>query len=214
MSTRKRGGGQEVREDIVAARSLLQHSHLAPTSAEDNFVEFEFALHHITEAFARWSSALHEYVSGELLPVHDVSVLQTIRMNERAKSAAEIGKFLNRDDGSNILYALRKLDKAGLIRKSGGPSRQTTYQVTERGRELTDRYAALRKEILLESIGGLSGSAEEMAKVTAGIWQISGLYEQAARKMAMMQMLQPEAEREALKPAKAPRRGRPKVAAL
>lgn len=40
MSTRKRGGApevQEVQEDIVAARSLLQHSHLAPTSAEDNF---------------------------------------------------------------------------------------------------------------------------------------------------------------------------------
>ncbi len=214
MSTRKRAAAQELRADLGAARSLLQHSHLAPTSAEDSFVEFEFALHHITEAFARWSSALHEYVSGELLPVHDVSVLQTIRMNERAKSAAEIGKFLNRDDGSNILYALRKLDKAGLIRKSGGPSRQTTYQVTERGRELTDRYAALRKEILLDSIGGLSGSAEELARLTAGIWQVSGLYEQAARKMSMMQMLQPEAERELAKAVSAPRRGRPKVAAL
>ncbi|MGI4879069.1 MAG: winged helix DNA-binding protein [Janthinobacterium lividum] len=213
MATRKRSAAPDAGEDIVTARSLLQHSHLAPTSAEDNFVEFEFALHHITEAFARWSSALHEYVSGELLPVHDISVLQTIRMNERAKSAAEIGKFLNRDDGSNILYALRKLDKAGLIRKSGGPSRQTTYQVTERGRDLTDHYAALRKEILLESIGRLSGSTDELARVTAGIWQVSGLYEQAARKMAMMQMLQPKVEHEAVKPTRGPRRGRPQVIA-
>jgi predicted MarR family transcription regulator len=207
MSIRK-NGAVPASEELDVARSLLHQSHLAPTSAEDVFVEFEFALHHITEAFSRWSSALHEYVSGELLPVHDVSVLQMIRMNERPKSAAEIGKFLNRDDGSNILYALRKLDKAGLIRKSGGPSRQTTYQVTDRGRELTDRYATMRKDILLGSIARLSGPADELAKATSMIWQISGLYEQAARKMAMMQMLQPEIAREPVKPARPTRRTR------
>ena len=31
------------------------------------------------------------------------------------KSAAEIAKYLNRTDSANVLYALRKLEKAGLL---------------------------------------------------------------------------------------------------
>jgi predicted MarR family transcription regulator len=195
MATRKTGANGQGGSDIDAARTLLHHSHLAQSSSEDAFIEFEFALHHIGESFGRWSSTLHDYVSGEALPVQDVSVLQTVRMNERPKSAAEIGKFLNRDDSSNILYSLRKLDKAGLIRKSGGSSRQTTYQVTDLGRDVTDRYAAMRREILLPSIDRMAGSVEDVTALTRSLWQISGLYEQAARTMAMTRMLQTEPER-------------------
>lgn len=183
---------QKMVAEASEARELLHHSHLSPSAAEDAFTEFEFALHHITEAFARWSSALHEFVSGENLPVQDVSVLQLIRMNERPKSAAEIGKFLNRDDASNVLYALRKLEKAGLIEKSGGPLRQTTYRVSARGRELTDRYARMRREVLLDSVDKLAGSGEQLSAITQVMWRMSGLYEQSARTTAMMAMLQPD----------------------
>ncbi len=210
MTTRKAGANGQDGADIDSARSLLHHSHLAQTSSEDAFIEFEFALHHIAESFGRWSSTLHDYVSGETLPVQDVSVLQTVRMNERPKSAAEIGKFLNRDDSSNILYSLRKLDKAGLIRKSGGSSRQTTYQVTDLGRDVTDRYAAMRREVLLPSIDRLAGSVEDVSALTRALWQISGLYEQAARTMAMTRMLQTEPERpSAAVPAKRAPRAKP-----
>jgi predicted MarR family transcription regulator len=197
MGTGKAGENGRDGTGIDTARSLLHDSQLAQPSSEDAFIEFEFALHHIVESFGRWSSTLHDFVSGESLPVHDVSVLQTVRMNERPKSAAEIGKFLNRDDSSNILYSLRKLDKAGMIRKSGGSSRQTTYQVTEHGRDVTDRYAAMRREVLLPSIDRLAGPVEDVSALTRALWQISGLYEQAARTMAMTRMLQTEPERPA-----------------
>jgi predicted MarR family transcription regulator len=212
---RKRERAAPDQVEINTARALLQHSHLSPSSAEDAFIEFEFALHHITEAFARWSSALHEYVSGEMLPVHDISMLQLIRMNERPKSASEIGKFLNRDDASNILYALRKLEKTGLIEKSGGSMRQTAYQVTPRGRELTDRYAQLRRDILLDSVDKLAGSGEHLSAVTQTMWRISGLYEQSARTTGMMHMLQPEAYTAPAKPPakRARRAGKDPVAA-
>jgi len=190
-----------------AAKDMLGHSHLSPSEAEAAFHEFEFALHHISEAFARWSSAVHESASGELLPQADVSVLQLIRMNERPKSAAEIGRFLNRDDSSNILYALRKLEKADLIEKSDGPLRQTTYQVTERGREVTDRYAELRRQVLLDSVGKLAGSDAELGPVTQMMWRISGLYEQAARTMSVMRVLQGEPQPQPSE-AKPKRRGR------
>lgn len=196
MSNRKRAVTAETHGETADERDAPYPSHLALTSAEDDFYKFEFALHHITESFSRWSAAVHEFASGEAIPSQDVSLLQTIRMNDRPKSAVEIGKFQNREDSSNILYALRKLEKAGLIRKSSGPSRQTTYQVTDHGRDVTNRYAQLRKKILLDSIAHSVGSTEEITVLTEGMWHISGLYEQAARKMAMMQMLQPPADRQ------------------
>jgi predicted MarR family transcription regulator len=186
---------EETKDVTGEPRPTLYPSHLALTSAEDDFYKFEFALHNITESFSRWSAILHEFVSGESIPSQDVSLLQTIRMNDRPKSAVEIGKFQNREDSSNILYALRKLEKSGLISKSSGPSRQTTYRVTEFGREVTDRYAQMRKQVLLDAISRSVGSPDEITTLTEGIWHISGLYEQAARKMAMMQMLQPPMER-------------------
>lgn len=171
-----------------AARSLLHHSHLAVVDSEDKFAEFEFAIHHIWEAFSRWSSEVHAYVSAQQLPVQDVSVLQVIRMNERPKSAADIGKFLNRDDSANILYGLRKLEKAGLIEKTGGPVRQTAYRVTERGREVTDQYAAIRRNFLLANVVSVAGSAEILEQLTKNLWLLTGFYEQAARKVSMMSL--------------------------
>ncbi|KQM14754.1 winged helix DNA-binding protein [Novosphingobium sp. Leaf2] len=171
-------------------KNLLLKSHLSPGEAEREFHEFEFALHHISEAFARWSSSVHEFVSGEYLAQPDVSVLQLIRMNEEPKSAADIGRYLNRDDSSNILYALRKLEKAGLIEKGDGPLRQTTYRVTDRGMELTDRYAKVRKDVLLNTLGTTFQGNEELSAAIKSMWRICGLYEQAARSISVMRVLQ------------------------
>jgi predicted MarR family transcription regulator len=207
----KRAANESETDEVKAARALVHHSHLADSPTDDGFAEFEFALHHITEAFARWSSSLHEYVSGQSLPVHDVSVLQLIRMNERAKSAAEIGKFLNRDDSSNILYTLRKLEKSGLIEKTGGPLRQTTYQVTALGRQVTDNYALERQRILLHSVRKLAGTNEELSDVVQALWRVSGLYEQAAKTTVMLNMLRSKAPD---KPAASPARKKPVAAAV
>ncbi|EIZ78791.1 hypothetical protein WSK_2839 [Novosphingobium sp. Rr 2-17] len=171
---------------------LHESSHLSPDGMGIEFHEFEFALHHISEAFSRWSSAVHEYVSGEALPQADVSVLQLIRMNKEPKSAADIGRYLNRDDSSNILYALRKLEKAGLIEKGDSPLRQTTYQVTQRGMEVTDRYAQVRKEYLLSAMGSMLGEEGELGAAIKTIWRICGLYEQGARSISVMRVLQGE----------------------
>lgn len=173
----------------LAKMDIHRQSHLAATDAEGAFVEFELALHHIIEAFGRWSSELHFKVSGEALPVQDVSVLQVIRMKERPKSAGEIGKFLNRTDSANILYGLRKLEKAGLIEKTAGSPRQTMYQVTARGREVTDSYAKARRDLLLTLIGSLSDSAETLDRTTKALWLLSGFYEQAARTVSVQNCL-------------------------
>lgn len=191
----------ESNHEGAAEKALLTSSHLS-AEASVEFHEFEFALHHITEAFARWSSSVHEFISGEFLPQADVSVLQLIRMNEEPKSAADIGRFLNRDDSSNILYALRKLEKAGLIEKGDSPLRQTTYRVTQRGMEVTDRYAQIRRDVLLDGLGGLLQEEGELAATIKTMWRICGLYEQGARSISVTRVLQgDQSPKGAAKPA-------------
>jgi predicted MarR family transcription regulator len=181
-------------EKELAEMGLYQQTHLSRKD-ETGFIEFEFALHHIIEAFGRWSTELHEHVSGQAMPVQDVSLLQIVRMKDTPKSATEIGKYLNRTDSANVLYGLRKLEKAGLIEKSPGPPRETTYQVTDAGREVTDLYAAKRRELLLSLIDRVSQSEDMFSGVNKLLWLMSGLYEQAARTVSIMSCLSaPEPE--------------------
>jgi predicted MarR family transcription regulator len=175
-------------EKELAEMGMYQQTHLSRED-ETTFIEFEFALHHIVEAFGRWSTELHEHVSGLIMTVQEVSMLQVVRMKDVPKSAAEIGKYLNRTDSANVLYALRKLEKAGLIEKIPGPPRETTYQVTEVGRDVTDRYAAKRRELLLSLIDRMSQSGSIFEGVNRTLWLMSGLYEQAARTVSVMSYL-------------------------
>jgi len=178
-------------EKELAQMGLYQQTHLSRED-ETAFIEFEFALHHIAEAFGRWSTELHEHVSGRMMTVQEVSMLQVIRMKDNPKSAAEIAKYLNRTDSANVLYALRKLEKSGLIEKSPGPPRETTYQVTETGRDVTDRYAAKRGELLLSLIDRMSQSGSMFEGVNRTLWLMSGLYEQAARTVSVISALSDE----------------------
>ncbi|HTJ63488.1 MAG TPA: winged helix DNA-binding protein [Alphaproteobacteria bacterium] len=175
-------------EKELEEMGLYQQTHLSQED-ETAFIEFEFALHHIMEAFGRWSTELHEHVSGRVMPVQDVSMLQIIRMKDTPKSATEIAKYLNRTDSANVLYGLRKLEKLGLIEKSPGPPRETTYQVTEEGRGITDRYAAKRRELLLSLIDRMSQSGSMFEGVNRALWLMSGLYEQAARTVSVISCL-------------------------
>jgi len=175
-------------EKELAEMGMYQQTHLSRDD-ETAFIEFEFALHHIIEAFGRWSTELHEHVSGRMMTVQEVSLLHAVRMKDTPKSAAEIAKYLNRTDSANVLYALRKLEKAGLIEKSPGPPRETTYQVTGLGRDVTDRYAAKRRELLLSLIDRMSQSGSIFEGVNRTLWLMSGLYEQAARTVSVMSYL-------------------------
>jgi predicted MarR family transcription regulator len=175
-------------EKELAEMGLYRQTHLSRED-ETAFIEFEFALHHIIEAFGRWSTELHEHVSGQAMPVQDVSLLQVVRMKDTPKSAAEIGKYLNRTDSANVLYGLRKLEKAGLIEKMPGPPRETTYQVTAVGKDVTDRYAAKRRELLFGLIDRVAQSDDAFSDVNKTLWLMSGLYEQAARTVSVISCL-------------------------
>jgi predicted MarR family transcription regulator len=155
--------------------------HLAESPAEAELAGFEFSLERVIQAFYRWKSDCMAAVADVGLSGHDTSVLNVIRMKDRPKGLSEICRLLNREDSSNIQYAIRKLLKAGLIQKTGGASRKgTAYTVTEAGRDATEAYAALRREILLALTGSIEASGENVRQAAHVLDLMTGMYDQAS----------------------------------
>nr|MDT0525449.1 winged helix DNA-binding protein [Streptomyces sp. DSM 41633] len=121
--------------------------HLAQNGYEEALTAFEFALLQVEGEFQRF--AVHAIqVAGDLdLAVNEVVALHVVRMQERAKDTATIAQLTNREDLPNLQYNLRKLVTMGLLeRTKSGTS--AVFRVTDKGREITDRYAALRSQML------------------------------------------------------------------
>jgi predicted MarR family transcription regulator len=118
---------------------------------------------------------------GQAFSGSDTAVLHCIRMNDRPKSISEIGRQLKRDDQSNLQYGIRKLVKAGLIEKTKQSSSKkgVTYRVSELGREATDRYAEIRRELLV-SLTRTVTEGMDLDAIAKVLNLMSGLYDQAS----------------------------------
>lgn len=160
--------------------------HLARNEHEIDLTELEFALMRVGEALSRWESECFAASSGILAGGSEIALLHVIRLHERAKPLKELARLTNRDDVPNLQYALRKLNKLGLIRQAGGRS-NAVYSVTDRGRQITDRYAQIRAELLIEFTRSVTGANERFRQATQTLNLLTGIYEQAARVAATHQ---------------------------
>jgi predicted MarR family transcription regulator len=156
--------------------------HLAQTEQEVRFTDFEFALFRVAAAFERWQKDCLAACVEEPMSGMDNSILHMIRMHERPKSISDIARLLNRDDLSNLQYSLRKLASNGLVERAGKKEskRTATYQVTAKGKEVTDLYREFRRELLMpltESIKDFEGDVETTCRI---LNLISGIYDHAA----------------------------------
>lgn len=160
---------------------LDKHWHLAESDYEVALTELEFSILRVSAAFERWRSDCMACCAGLSLSGSDTAVLHVIRMHNRPKSISEIGRLLNRDDQANLQYGIRKLVKAGVIEKAGvGESKKdVTYAVTDFGRDITDRFAEFRKELLLTLTRSITteDSLDDIARV---LTLMSGMYDQAS----------------------------------
>ncbi|MDH4040131.1 MAG: winged helix DNA-binding protein [Gammaproteobacteria bacterium] len=168
-----------------AADRLNKYWHLSTSDHEVAITELEFSIFRIFGAFNRWMddlTACCQNDADQLCSGMDFSLLNVIRMHDRAKSISEVGRLLNRDDLSNLQYSIRKLTKSGFIKKLGskGNKKGATYATTDRGIEVTDLYARYRKELLLPLTGGIAASDERMSQVANMLTLLSGIYDQAA----------------------------------
>ncbi|RVW07880.1 transcriptional regulator [Prescottella agglutinans] len=160
-----------------------RHWHLAENSYEEALTAFEFAVLQVEGGFQRFATQAIRVAADLDLAFNEVVALHVVRMQERSKDTATIAQLTNRDDLPNLQYNLRKLVSMGLLErtKSGTSS---VFTVTAKGREITDRYAQLRRQTLVSNLEELSDITTKMHHAVRSMQVLTGLYEAASRELA------------------------------
>ncbi len=163
------------------AKGLDKHWHLATDDFEVGLTELEFAIFRVSAAFERWQADCLGCCHGQPFSGTDTALLHVIRMHDRPKGISELARLLKRDDLSNLQYGTRKLLKAGLIEKSrhAGSKKDVTYQVSALGRDVTDRYARFRKELLISMTRETAGKVD-FETLARALNMMSAMYDQAS----------------------------------
>ena len=155
--------------------------HLCQTDEEVPVTMIEYSLIRTFGALERWMAECQGVAAHIPMSSTDNLVLNAIRMREVPKGVSELARFLNRDDVSNIQYSLRKLQSEGLIEKtSSKKSRRASYQVTRKGRKVTDEFARLRSQLLIAAVPGLTDWEEQVATTRRVLGLMQSIYENAS----------------------------------
>jgi predicted MarR family transcription regulator len=164
--------------------------HLSGTEEEARLANIELAVERMMHSYHRWKAACLETVVPLQLTGDDITILNIVRVDQRPKRLTEVAGILNRTDTSNLQYAMRKLIKAGLIEKVNGDSRRdTAYRATERGVDITNRYAEARRRLLVGRLdrtitdGDLQGARDLIQALT-------GCYEAATSEARVKRLRQ------------------------
>jgi predicted MarR family transcription regulator len=162
-------------------KGIDKHWHLATNDFEIGLTELEFSIFRVSAAFERWQADCLGCCHGQYFSGTDTAVLHVIRMHDRPKSISEIGRLLKRDDLSNLQYGVRKLLKAGLIEKSrdAGSKKDVTYQVSQLGRDITDKYAGFRQELLIAMTRSTASNVDFEA-IARALNMMAAMYDQAS----------------------------------
>jgi predicted MarR family transcription regulator len=166
----------------VPGSELLDRGwHLARTPLEIDVTEVEYALMRSYEAFGRWQAECLATVIEFSATGAENALLHVIRMNDRPKTIHDLAHMTNREDIPNIQYSLRKLIKGGLVRRSGSGRAGVTYSASERGIEVTDQYAKLRKTLLVQALSNVPDFDTRLSEAARTFELLTGIYEQVAR---------------------------------
>jgi predicted MarR family transcription regulator len=112
-------------------------------------------------------------------------ILQQLMFTSKPRSVSDLSRFSNRDDIANIQYSLRKLTAAGLIEKvPGSTNRDTRYQPTAAGRELTELLVATRREQLIAPSANITDIEKQLKAATIAMSLLTGLYDHVSRVLA------------------------------
>lgn len=165
-------------------RMLDRSWHLARTPQEMDVAELEYALIRCFEAFGHWQAECLASVVEFSASGPENALLHMIRANDRPKSVRDLAHMANRQDIPNIQYSLRKLIKGGLVAKSGSGRSGVTYEATKLGRNVCDRYADVRADLLIQSVARLPELARHLPDAAHALDLLTGIYEQSAREAA------------------------------
>ena len=174
-------------EDILTKAESIPW-HLGEGDYERSIARLELAMFSIFESIERWEKeCISAAQPGLSIAGSDSSLLHVIRMYDRPKGISEIAQFLNRDDIANIQYTIRKLQKMDLIQKSNGSGsrKDVTYEVTEQGRLLTEKFGQIRRKVLLGTYEKAGFTQERIDEIGDWIVLLIGMYESAGRNAMM-----------------------------
>ena len=101
----------------------------------------------------------------------------------RSTRLTDVAFVLNIDDNHIVAYSLRKLEKLGLL-GSVKRGKEKFYETTPAGADLVHRYRACRVDLLLSSGKLRPGNIEEVLEAARVLRELSGNYDQAARRAA------------------------------
>lgn len=156
--------------------------HLASTPLEAAATELEWALIRWREAFERYQREALSRLGQSNLNSQEVSILHTIRMQDRPKSTGVIANLLNRDDIQNIQYSLRKLVAEKMIKKvKDGAGKSYNLTVTEKGRRFTDDMADLRRSFLIQQLESVENNETRLLEASRMVSMMTALCNEAGR---------------------------------
>lgn len=172
-------------------RPIVSSAQLVSAQAVE-LSEFEFGLIIAGNAFQRWIVRGMAAAGLPDLSALDVLVLHSVNHRDRDKKLADLCFVLNVEDTHTVAYALKKLQRLGLVdaRRSG---KERLYATTEAGRAACERYRQVREACLVKALSAFAGgeaAPEDLGAelgATAGLLRaLSGLYDQAARAAASL----------------------------
>ncbi len=160
------------------------HRYMTQTAEAAALTRLELAIIRIYEAFGRWAIELHKLGDDSAMPIgfHDIAVLHCTRMRSQAPSLSELLHFLNRHDTANIQYSLKKLTKYGLVKSCAGSSRrESRFTLTASGKQITDEYASVRNDVLINLLRRSEASEDTLTKAAMSLEHLIGMYDQATQ---------------------------------
>lgn len=163
---------------------VVSAAHLA-SGAMPALSEVEFALMMTDNAFSRWMTRCMTAAGVEGLSPLEVFLLHTVNHRGREKTLADVCLVLNIEDTHTVTYALKKLEKRGLV-TGGRRGKEKTVSITEDGENACLRYREIRETILIGALKEIGIDENEMSRIAAALRVLSGHYDQAARSAASL----------------------------
>ena len=174
---------------LTSTKAISRQSgfHIGQTPVELALFEFQHSAICFIEAFYHHIERQLILITGDPnLSAQDCVNLHAIRLGERPKSITEVQHFSNRRDVANIQYSIRKLAKAGLIRKAMREAgRGTFYELTEHGMKITDAYVLARERMLREFLSERPTFVRDAENATKVMMMLTGIYDHLSRTDSM-----------------------------
>lgn len=163
---------------------IVSSAHLAAGDVPA-LSEFEFGMIMVSHAFNRWTVRCAAAAGAPGLSALENMILHTVYHRARPKRLADIALVLNVEDMHLVTYAVKKLEKAGLV-KGERIGKEKAVSVTKKGADTVMRYHQIREALLVQGVKAFGTDPAVLSRIAAEMRALSGLYDQAARAAASL----------------------------